>query len=104
MPKELYFPASVELEVDVKPEDGEIADVGPYTHTVRWRKNGGAESAVRYCNRCGSPYGFSGRLKAEVDPQQRCIQTCAECHVFHGFDTSGRWDLPEMVPAGEQES
>lgn len=55
----------IPLQVSVR--DGEIIDVGPFRHRVRWDEGG--ESAITYCNACGSS------LILENDAGQ----VCADC-------------------------
>lgn len=47
----------VPLQVVVKPEDGEIVEVGEYRHSVIWTGTD-KPSTVTYCNNCGSPFVF----------------------------------------------
>ena len=80
---EEHFVVSVPLAVEVRPEDGEIVDVGPYKHSVIWKDEG--RSRVRYCNNCGGVFSRRGKLKKEMDPQERSIVACAQCGIFQGF-------------------
>jgi len=61
--------ASIPLNVDVRPEDGAIEEVGTHRHRVRWVDDG--LSSITYCNNCGSTFIVE---RAEVD-------YCGECDV-----------------------
>lgn len=73
---------SLPLAVAVRPEDGEITNVGPYKHTVRWRDSG--DSLCTYCNNCGSPFSLSGSLAVGPDAGRACT-ICAQCRMFQGW-------------------
>lgn len=89
LPQDLFpadrLPQSVPLAVSVRPEDGEIVDVGPYRHKVRWSD---AESAhaysITYCNNCGSAFMHAGIVKTDKGPLS--VMACAECHAFMGLE------------------
>ena len=55
----------VPLQVMVKPEDGQIVDVGPYTHAVIWAGES-TPSRVRYCNSCGGAFQRPGLTTKHV--------------------------------------
>lgn len=83
----IEFPSSNPLDVDLRPEDGTIVNVGPYRHAVIWAGDT-KPSAVLYCNACGSAFSLSGSFKPHLDPEQRKIYVCAQCHAFQGFVTN----------------
>ena len=73
-------PTIVPLQVAVKPEDGQIVDVGPYTHSVIWAGDS-LPSVVRYCNACGGAFQRKGTR------DDRPCWTCGGCGIFQGFES-----------------
>lgn len=68
---------AVTLRVGVKPEDGEIVEVGPYRHRVIWKPST-EPSSVLYCNNCGSSFFLKRNDGKEI---------CAGCKVkMDGWD------------------
>lgn len=47
----------VPLRVGVKPEDGEIVEIGQYRHKVIWAGET-RPSVIDYCNNCGGAFVF----------------------------------------------
>lgn len=55
----------VPLNVGVKPEDGEIVEVGECRHRVIWAGDD-KPSTVTYCNHCGSAFCLENQLTKEL--------------------------------------
>ena len=80
--EEVTPPESNELMVEVMPEDGEIVEVGLYSHKVIWVDGG--LSVVGYCNNCGFFLKRGGDVMVS-DGTFKFAMTCANCGCWMGF-------------------
>ncbi len=78
-------PTQCPLNVGIRPEDGQIVDIGAFRHSVVWIENGARQrSSVTYCNWCGSAMGYGGSYKCD-DGYTRKASVCV-CKAFLGWD------------------
>lgn len=75
--------SDVSLNVTLKPEDGEIVDVGPFRHFVKWAGQS-ERSTLSYCNECGSAL-----IIEYLHKDGTFKDFCADCHVQQPEECNG---------------